>query len=268
LTDVRLPRLVLLLGALCAAVPTRAAEPPVIGWEQAAQHIGKEVIVEGRVMGVHCSPLSCLLAFEPTFNGFTAVIQARSFDTFPPAELDQRFTGRRVRVRGTVVDRDKKPEIEVSSKDALELADKPTPADRAAALAERSAQAQVEVLERIADVLERLEDLTERLAAVQERMDVVLANMEQREAALAAAQAQAAAAAAPPPGEPAPRPGFESLRTLKRGMTTDEVERLVGQPQYVETGGNGWTTWYYGPGRSISFDGRGRARSLTGFAQP
>jgi hypothetical protein len=245
-----------------AAVASGADEPPVIGWEEAARHVGEEVVVEGRVMGVHCSPLSCLLAFEPTFNGFTAVVQAAAFDTFPPAELDKRFTGRRVRVRGPVQDRDKKPEIQVTTRDQLRLVDASSPAEQQAA---QNAQAQTDALERIADVLERLQDLTERLVAVQERMETVLASLEEREAAAAAAQA----AAATPPAYTGPARGaYETIRTVKRGMTTTDVERLVGQPQWIETTGNGWTTWYYDGGRSISFDGRGRARSLIGFATP
>ena len=50
-------------------------------------------------------------------------------------------------------------------------------------------------------------------------------------------------------------------------MSTAEVERLIGQPEYVENS-TGWTTWYYGYGRSISFDRRGRATSLVGFPPP
>ena len=72
----------------------------------------------------------------------------------------------------------------------------------------------------------------------------------------------------PSGGEPQPRPGFEALRTVKRGMTRADVQRLVGQPSYVEPSSGGWTTWYYGYGRSISFDGRGRAQSFVGFPSP
>ena len=44
-----------------------------IPWDQAEQHVGEETAVQGRVLGVRCSLLSCLLAFDPTFNRFTAV---------------------------------------------------------------------------------------------------------------------------------------------------------------------------------------------------
>ena len=55
---------------------------------------------------------------------------------------------------------------------------------------------------------------------------------------------------------------------MKRGMSANDVRRLIGDPQIVEPAGNGWTTWSYGYGRSVSFDDRGRAQSLTGFPNP
>jgi len=51
-------------------------------------------------------------------------------------------------------------------------------------------------------------------------------------------------------------------------MSRTEVQRLIGDPTFVESSGGGWTTWYYGYGRSISFDARGRATALVGFPPP
>ena len=253
---------------LLAAATRAAAATTVIGWEEADKFVGQEVTVEGRVLGVHCSPTSCLLAFEPTFNRFTAVVQARSFAVFPPDELERLDPGRRVRVRGKVEVREKKPEIVLGTRDALALVeDEPRGGEEAA----RATEAQAQAMERMADVLERVEALAERLAAVQERLDALLAQLEQRAAALAAAPAGPAEAASPTGfGEPQPRPAFEALRTVKRGMSRADVERLVGPPLSVEQSGGarGWTTWYYGFGRSITFDGRGRAQSLVGFPAP
>lgn len=253
--------------ALLLAVALAAAAPgaTTIGWEEAAKHVGEEVTVEGRVLGVHCSPLSCLLAFEPTFNGFTAVIQASSFDDFPPAELDKRFSGRKVRVQGKIVERDEKPEIIVAKPEQLVLAD--VRQKREEREADRT-RAQTEMLERLADVLTRIEELTERMVATQERIEIMLAQIEQREAALAGAAAPPPAPPSPSYGEPQERPAFERLRTVKRGMAPAEVERLVGAPQYVEYSSSGGMTWYYGFGRSISFDARGRAQGLVGFPKP
>src|SRR5207245_8899613 len=85
--------LLVLAVVLCAVARAETTIP----WDQAAKHVGEETTVEGRVLGVHCSPLSCLLAFEPTFNGFTAVIQAASFDAFPPGQLDRPYSGKPAR---------------------------------------------------------------------------------------------------------------------------------------------------------------------------
>ncbi len=255
--------------ALAAALPASALAGQTIKWDQAERHVGEEVTVDGRVLGVHCSPLSCLLAFDPTFNRFTAVVQARNFDAFSPKDMDRLYSGRRVRVHGKIEKLDGKPEIIVEMPDDLTRIHAERDPQRDG---DRSLRAQTEILERLADVLARIEDLTERLGATQERMETLLAQMEQQGAALAAAQASQQAGPPPPPppsyGEPQPRPGYETLRTVKRGMSRSTVQRLIGQPQYVEGGGGGWTTWYYGYGRSISFDGRGRAQSMVGFPTP
>jgi len=243
-----------------------AAEP--IGWEETDRHVGEEATVEGRVMGVHCSPLSCLLAFDPSFNRFTAVIQARNFGTFPPDQLDRLYSGKRVLVHGTIRKIDGKPEIEVDRPDDLRVETGKRRGERDDTQTART-QAEAELFERLGEVLDRVTDLTERLAAVQERMETLLAQLEQRAATLATAQS-AQAPAPPPPsyGEPQPRPGFEALRSIKRGMSRADVQRLVGQPLYVESATGGWDTWYYGYGRSVSFNNRGRVQSLSGFPKP
>jgi hypothetical protein len=245
----------------------RAAAEQTVAWDEADKHIGEDVVVEGKVVDVHCSPLSCLLAFEPSFNKFTAVVQAERFDVLPPDQVEQRFRGRSVRVRGKIVEREGKPEIVVDGPDAIAIGGGRKREERAR---EANLRVQTEVMERLADVLERIEALTERMADVQERMDTLLAQLEQREAELAAAPPAPAAPSAPPPtvpsyGEPQPRPGFEALRSVKRGMSRADVERLVGQPQYVESGNRGWVTWYYGYGRSVSFNPRGRVEAFVGF---
>jgi hypothetical protein len=260
-------RTVLALLALVIALPA-AADETTIPWEEADKHVGEQASVEGRVVDVHCSPLSCLLAFEPSFNRFTAVVQARSFDALPPAELDRRFRGRQVRVTGKIEQRDGKPEIVVEAPDAIALAGRPREV-RLGAGDTNPARAQADVMDRLATVLERVQDLTERMVEVQDRMDALLAELEQRQAALAAATPVPPPAPPPPSyGEPQPRPSFEALRSIKRGMSRADVERLVGQPQYVEAGSQGWSTWYYGMGRSVSFNPRGRVEASVGFPNP
>jgi uncharacterized coiled-coil protein SlyX len=259
-------RFAAILLLLAAARPAAADTERLVAWDDADKHIGEEATVEGRVVGVHCSPLSCLLAFEPTFNRFTAVVQARSFDTFPPAELERRYSGKRVRVHGKIEQRDGKPEIVVEKPDDLAQVGAARRREREG----EAATATADAAQRMADVLERVGELTERMAAVQERMEALLARLEEHEAALAAAQQASQPPPPPPPsyGEAQPRPAYESLRTVKRGMSRADVQRLIGQPQFAEDSGGGWSTWYYGFGRSITFDARGRAQSLVGFPSP
>jgi hypothetical protein len=246
------------------AATGRAEE--AVRWDEAGEHVGEEVTVRGRVIGVHCSQLSCVLAFDPAFRRFTAVIPASSFDDYPPDALDRIYSGRQVLVSGTVRQSDGQAQIVVQEPGALALVHAERRQQREA---ERALRVQIELLERLGDVLSQVVELTERLATTQERMETLLAQLEQREEALAAAvQAQPAPPAAPSFGEPQPRPAFESLRSVKRGMSLADVQRLLGQPQHIETTGSGWTTWHYGYGRSISFDARGRARSLVGFPKP
>jgi hypothetical protein len=247
---------------LAFALGAQAAEP--IRWDEATHHVGESVVVEGRVLGVHCSPLSCLLAFDPTFNRFTAVIQAARFADFPsPEELDRRYSGRLVRVRGTVREVDGKPEIVLEQPADITLNEPAPTKEDMARESQQAVDAQVQAVERLTAVLERLDDLIARMADTQDRMETVLARLEERTVELAAAQAS------PPPAplvyQAPPRPAYEQLRSLKRGMTPDEVERLAGPPQYVQNSANGGMTWYYDAGRSISFNSRGRAEGLIGF---
>jgi len=240
----------------------------IISWDEAEKHVGEEVVVEGRILGVRCSQLSCLLGFDPTLNRFTAVVQAESFKDLPPDKLERTYSGKQVRVRGKVIENERKPEIIVRLPSDIVLTVGERRRERDDKETKR-AQAEAESLQRLATVVDRLADVTERLAAAQERMEAAVTQLEQREAAIAAAQASQAAP--PPPasyGEPQPRPAYESLRTVKRGMTQAEVRRLVGDPVYVENSGGGWTTWAYGYGRTISFDARGRATALVGFPPP
>src|SRR5262249_44061737 len=190
---------------LALALPARAADkvaPPArpaettVPWDQTEDHVGETVVVEGRVLGVHCSQLSCLLAFDPTFNRFTAVVQAEHFDRFPPDQLDALYSGRKVQVRGTIVTRDRKPEILLSDPADLKLAESKEDKKKQAADA---ADAQAQLLDRLDAAVASVEQLTERLAATQDRVDQLIAQLELTGQAIVAA-----ATPAPPPPPPAP----------------------------------------------------------------
>lgn len=251
---------------LLLLLPPAARGADVLGWQAAAKHIGEEATVEGVVAAVHCSPLACSLAFEPTFTRFTATVQAQQFDVFPPAELEARYKGRRVRVTGTIESLDGKTRIQVSKPDALVVVQDEKRPGTARAVegtdADDAAAAQNEMLDRLDDILDRLDTISQQLAAAEERMASLLAQLDERQRGLAAAQA-------PPPSAPIARPpAAQALRSLKRGMSVAEVERLVGRPFRVIDNGNGWSTWDYGGGRALTFDNRGRVQSLSGFAAP
>ena len=243
--------------------PTDKAIP----WSQAETRVGQPTIVEGRVMGIHCSPTSCLLAFDPTFNRFTAVVQAKDFRILPPDKLDAEYVGRQVRVHGTVQLLDRKPEIVVDRPEDLELV--VSQQERA----EKRDATQEQLVDRLDEMLDRLDTLAGQMAQTQAALQQVASALaqqsEQLGAIAAAANAPAPAPPAPPSyGEPQPRPAYEALRTVKRGMTSDEVARLVGSPNVMESTGTGGYIWDYGYGRTITFDRRNRAVGLSGFPPP
>jgi len=251
--------------AMLVALDARA-EPPVVSWEEAGKHVGETVVVEGVVHGLHCAPLSCLFAFEPTFEKFTAVVPGSRFNAFPPPEeLERTFVGKRVRVQGSVRLLDGKPEIELRNPSDLALA-APTADERRRAReeAEQSRNEllarQTEVLEQLADTLAGLEEVLERLAATQERSETVLARLDEQITALAAAQN----AMSTPVWEPPAPPAFEALRSVKRGMSRQDVLTLIGNPLDVQRS-EGGEIWGYGYGRTVTFNSRGRVEALVGF---
>ena len=256
-----------MLGIALVAGRAAAADDATVPWSEAEKHVGETTTVEGRVLGIHCSPISCLLAFDPTFNRFTAVVQAKDFKSLPPETLNANYVGRPVRVRGKIEMLERKPEIVVGRPEDLELV--VTPQERA----EKRQEAQAEVVDRMEEILDRLDDLTARIAETQDRLEQVANALAQQTAQIAALQAAASAPQSievpePSYGLPQPRPAFEALRTVKRGMSSQEVARLVGEPLAVETNTSGGSTWDYGYGRTITFDQRNRATSLSGFPAP
>jgi len=252
---------------LLLAAPARGAD--VLGWQDAGKHVGEQATVDGVVAAVHCSPLACSLAFEPTFTRFTAIIQAAKFDLFPPDQLEGRYRGKPVRVTGTIEAIDGKPRMQIAKPEAIAIVspeqrpDATATKDAAEGGAEgaRVSEAQAEIISRLDEILDRLDALEDRLVATEQRMASLLAYLDQREQSFAAAQMSPVP---PSPGRPAP--AAQALRSLKRGMSAGDVERLAGRPDRVIDNGNGWTTWDYGAGRAITFDNRGRATSLTGFS--
>ena len=68
---------------------------------------------------VICSPLACLVSFTADYSGLAASIPGDVVSRFPSPK--DSYANRRVRVRGTVVDRSGRPRIEVTDPAALEV---------------------------------------------------------------------------------------------------------------------------------------------------
>ena len=194
-------------------------------------------------------------------------MQAKDFNTLSARRRSTtRYSGRRVRVRGTIVDRDRKPEIVVSDPDNLKLVE--TKEDQQDKTAEAAPTPRSRSLDRLDAVLDRVEQLTERLDDAGRWTAAVERSMQ------ASSQALMVAAATPPPPPPPPRrPGRPRSRARLGGAALGQARHERGRRAPPDRrarrtsmpGGNGWTTWLYDYGRSVSFDGRGRAQSLAGF---
>ncbi|MBY0274385.1 hypothetical protein K2Z84_03515 [Candidatus Binatia bacterium] len=95
------------------------AAAQTISPEEAARHVGESVTVEGEVATVVCSPLACIVSFTADYSGLAASIPGDVVGRFPsPRET---YANRRVRLRGTVVDRSGRPRIEVTDPSALQV---------------------------------------------------------------------------------------------------------------------------------------------------
>src|SRR5262249_53860299 len=114
-------RSIVVVGVLLAvADPVRAADPvtaeaprpgpPAIAGSRAGDYVGQIGPTEGRIAGIHESPLATVLGFAPNFAGFTATILAADRDKFP-ADLAARVQDKNVRVTGTVTAYRGKPEM-------------------------------------------------------------------------------------------------------------------------------------------------------------
>ena len=112
-------------GLLSPALPTHAAEPaaalPEISWEQAAEHLGQECVVTGKIVGTRNIGKMCFLNFHADFkNHFTVVVRQESFDKFPkpPETL---YADQFVKVTGKIIDYQGKPEIVVTAPEQIRI---------------------------------------------------------------------------------------------------------------------------------------------------
>jgi micrococcal nuclease len=93
----------------------------VISWQDAAKHYGAYATVEGTIVATHNSGKACFLNFHPDYKRyFTAVIFASAFPRFP-ANPENYYYGKKVRVSGNIKEYKGKPEIILNDPSQIEI---------------------------------------------------------------------------------------------------------------------------------------------------
>ncbi|MDP3296735.1 MAG: hypothetical protein Q8N09_03945 [Thermodesulfovibrionia bacterium] len=93
----------------------------VISWQDADKHYGEYVTVEGKIVATHNSGKACFLNFHPNYKKyFTAVIFASAFSLFP-ANPENFYYGKKVRVSGYIKEYKGKPEIILNDPSQIEI---------------------------------------------------------------------------------------------------------------------------------------------------
>ena len=246
-------RLALTLVLAGLVVTTASAES--VPESRAADHVGKEVTIEGRVFATHASPLATVLAFSPNFAGFTATILAADRAKFP-RDLEQRYRDKMVRVTGLVTAYRGKPEMTL--REPSQLAElpgaggTPAPEHTAGPAPSPSPDAAAEQTRRILALIEeRLGALDSRLAGLEQSLEPRLAALEQSLAQRGGERGGVGEGARLPP--------------LAVGAPVADVRALLGDPVQISRGPGGEFFWLYGGGRSVTFDRGGRLVGWTGF---
>ena len=240
--SLRASLLIALALVVCGAAAASAESAPVpVG--RAAEHVGEEATLEGRIVATHASPLAIVLGFAPNFAGFTATILAADRAKFP-SDVDQRCRGKLVRVTGPVTAYRGKPEMTIREPSQLVVVPAPnqTPIPLEAAAAAEPPAA-VPTPDRAAqEMVQGLALLSERLGALEARITAI-------ERALAPQQAAAR----------------ERAPALTAGSPSGAVRELLGSPLEIARGEDGGSVWLYGGGHSVTFDRTGHVLHWTGF---
>ncbi|MDD5746413.1 MAG: hypothetical protein PHO30_04025, partial [Candidatus Omnitrophica bacterium] len=83
----------------------------VINWQDPAKHYGENAVVEGTIVAAHNSGKACFLNFHPDYkHHFTVVIFVSAFPLFP-ANPENYYMGKKVRVSGYIKEYQGKPEM-------------------------------------------------------------------------------------------------------------------------------------------------------------
>lgn len=109
--------------------PAATSPPPhagslseeVVSWEEAHRILGREVVVEGKLVRTHRTEKALYLNFHPNWKKYvTVVILVRDLERFPK-DAESTYKGKTVRVRGEVALYKGRPELLVRSPDAITI---------------------------------------------------------------------------------------------------------------------------------------------------
>ena len=101
--------------------PAGSLSEEVVSWEEAHRTIGREVVVEGKLVRTHRTEKALYLNFHPNWKKYvTVVILDRDLSRFPK-DVEKYYKGKTVRVRGEVALYKGRPEILVRSPDAIAI---------------------------------------------------------------------------------------------------------------------------------------------------
>lgn len=93
----------------------------VISWQDAADHYGEYATVEGTIVATYNSGKACFLNFHQNYKlYFTAVIFASAFSSFP-ANPEDYYYGKKVRVSGSIKEYNGTPEIVLNDASQIEI---------------------------------------------------------------------------------------------------------------------------------------------------
>ncbi|QNN25001.1 DNA-binding protein [Planctomycetales bacterium ZRK34] len=116
----------LMLSVLAAAIHADD-EPSVVGWEQAGEHVGEKVTVEGPVVATaylqHVGGKPTFLNVgkpHPEPGRFTVVIWGKHRDNFDGAP-EKTYADKKIRVTGVIKMHKNNPEIIVKSPDQIQI---------------------------------------------------------------------------------------------------------------------------------------------------
>ena len=106
---------------LAGRLPEKYVETEVIVWQDAADYYGQTKTVEGQIVASNNTGKVCFLNFHKDWKKyFTAVIFFSDFDKFP-ANPEDYYLNRKVRVSGLIKEYKEKPEIIVKSPSQIKI---------------------------------------------------------------------------------------------------------------------------------------------------